>query len=44
MICDTETTDLYGQTIEVAVINAATGRKLMDTLVKPIATITPGTS
>ncbi|WP_332010932.1 3'-5' exonuclease [Streptomyces uncialis] len=35
VILDTETTDLYGRTIEIAVIDAATGRKLMDTLVSP---------
>ncbi|OLO25478.1 DNA polymerase III subunit epsilon [Streptomyces sp. MNU77] len=35
VILDTETTDLYGRTIEIAVIDAATGKKLMDTLVSP---------
>jgi DNA polymerase III epsilon subunit-like protein len=42
VITDTETTDLYGQTIEIAVIDAATGKTLMDTLVKPTTAITPG--
>ncbi|MEU3356139.1 3'-5' exonuclease [Streptomyces sp. NPDC037389] len=42
VVLDTETTDLYGQTIEIAVIDAATGKKLMDTLVKPTVKITPG--
>ncbi|WP_171053399.1 3'-5' exonuclease [Streptomyces marianii] len=42
VILDTETTDLYGQTVEIAVIDTATGRKLMDTLVKPTTKITPG--
>ncbi|MFD0386422.1 exonuclease domain-containing protein [Streptomyces stramineus] len=42
VILDTETTDLYGQTIEIAVIDATTGKKLMDTLVKPTEKITAG--
>ncbi|MGC0397384.1 DNA polymerase III epsilon subunit-like protein [Streptomyces sp. SAI-126] len=42
VIFDTETTDLDGQTIEVAVIDAATGKKLMDTLVKPTEPISDG--
>ncbi|MFE9976415.1 3'-5' exonuclease [Streptomyces hirsutus] len=32
---DTETTDLFGRTVEIAVIDAATGKKLMDILVAP---------
>ncbi|MGW3414610.1 3'-5' exonuclease [Streptomyces sp. NPDC000888] len=35
VVLDTETTDLYGRTVEIAVIDAATGKKLMDTLVNP---------
>ncbi|GHE51488.1 3'-5' exonuclease [Streptomyces capitiformicae] len=42
VILDTETTDLDGQTVEVAVIDAATGKKLMDTLVKPTEPISDG--
>ncbi|MER6113566.1 3'-5' exonuclease [Streptomyces hirsutus] len=34
-VVDTETTDLFGRTVEIAVIDAATGKKLMDTLVDP---------
>ncbi|WP_055691219.1 3'-5' exonuclease [Streptomyces prasinus] len=32
---DTETTGLFGRTVEIAVFDAATGKKLMDTLVNP---------
>ncbi|MFJ4745390.1 3'-5' exonuclease [Streptomyces sp. NPDC088775] len=42
VVLDTETTDLYGRTVEIAVIDAATGRKLMDTLVDPGAPISAG--
>jgi DNA polymerase III epsilon subunit-like protein len=42
VILDTETTDLYGRTVEVAVIDAATGRKLLDTVVNPEAPISRG--
>ncbi|MEU6672290.1 3'-5' exonuclease [Streptomyces sp. NPDC046727] len=42
VVLDTETTDLYGRTVEVAVVDAASGKKLMDTLVQPEAPITPG--
>lgn len=35
VILDTETTDLHGAVIEVAVIDAATGDTLLDTLVDP---------
>jgi DNA polymerase III epsilon subunit-like protein len=35
VVIDTETTDLYGYAVEVAVVDAATGKKLMDTLVNP---------
>ncbi|MFF5393180.1 3'-5' exonuclease [Streptomyces sp. NPDC013012] len=43
VVLDTETTDLYGRTIEIAVIDAATGKKLMNTLVNPgDATISDG--
>ncbi|MGA4800511.1 hypothetical protein [Streptomyces lavendulocolor] len=31
VVLDTETTDLYGQTIELAVVDAATGKVLQDT-------------
>ncbi len=42
VILDTETTNLPGQTVEIAVIDAATGKKLMDTLVKPTEPISDG--
>ncbi|MEV6357938.1 3'-5' exonuclease [Streptomyces hydrogenans] len=42
VVLDTETTDLYGQTIELAVVDAATGKVLQDTLVKPTDLITSG--
>jgi hypothetical protein len=42
VILDTETTDLPGQTVELAVIDGATGKKLMDTLVKPTEPISDG--
>ncbi|POX58845.1 hypothetical protein C3492_35525 [Streptomyces sp. Ru62] len=35
VVLDTETTKLYGRTVEIAVIDAATGKTLMDTLVNP---------
>lgn len=35
VILDTETTDLYGAVIEIAVIDACTGKTLLDTLVNP---------
>ncbi|MEV6425040.1 3'-5' exonuclease [Streptomyces sp. NPDC051662] len=35
VVLDTETTDLVGRIVEIAVIDAATGKKLMDTLVNP---------
>ncbi|MFJ1837802.1 exonuclease domain-containing protein [Streptomyces sp. NPDC088175] len=42
VVCDTETTDLYGRTVEVAVVDAETGKKLMDTLVQPEVPISEG--
>lgn len=42
VILDTETTALDGHTVEIAVIDAATGRKLMGTLVNPDAPISDG--
>ncbi|MFE5841993.1 exonuclease domain-containing protein [Streptomyces niveus] len=42
VILDTETTDLDGRTVEIAVIDAATGKKLMNTLVDPGAPISDG--
>lgn len=42
VILDTETTDLYGRTVEVAVVDAATGKKLLNTLVQPEAPVMPG--
>ncbi|WP_435245213.1 3'-5' exonuclease [Streptomyces tendae] len=42
VVLDTETTDLYGRTVEVAVVDAASGKKLMDTLVQPEAPISSG--
>ncbi|WP_216915239.1 3'-5' exonuclease [Nocardia noduli] len=41
VILDTETTDLYGAVCEIAVIDACTGRTLLDTLVNPGTPITP---
>ncbi|GAB2823073.1 hypothetical protein GCM10027073_61570 [Streptomyces chlorus] len=41
-VVDTETTDLYGRTVEIAVLDAATGEKLMDTLVSPGVPIEDG--
>lgn len=40
VILDTETTDLYGAVCEIAVIDACTGRTLLDTLVNPGTPIT----
>ncbi|UFR07162.1 3'-5' exonuclease [Streptomyces sp. Go40/10] len=42
VILDTETTSLDGQAVEIAVIDAATGKKLMNTLVKPTEPISDG--
>jgi DNA polymerase III epsilon subunit-like protein len=43
VILDTETTDLYGVVIELAVVDAATGETLLDTLVDPAGEpIAPG--
>lgn len=42
VILDTETTDLYGAICEIAVIDACTGKTLLDTLVNPGVPITPG--
>ncbi|MEU9535856.1 3'-5' exonuclease [Streptomyces sp. NPDC048213] len=42
VVLDTETTDLYGQTIELAVVDAASGRVLQNTLVKPTEPISDG--
>lgn len=42
VILDTETTDLFGAICEVAVIDACTGRTLLDTLVNPGVPITSG--
>lgn len=42
VILDTETTDLYGAICEIAVIDAATGKTLLDTLVNPGVPIQPG--
>jgi hypothetical protein len=43
VILDTETTDRRdGRTVEIAVIDAATGKTLMDTLVQPEAPISQG--
>lgn len=35
VILDTETTDLFGAVVEIAVVDASTGRILLDTLVNP---------
>ncbi|MEU9233513.1 3'-5' exonuclease [Streptomyces subrutilus] len=42
VVLDTETTDLYGHTIELGVVDAATGKVLQATLVKPTEPITSG--
>lgn len=44
VLLDVETTALDGQIVEVAIQDAATGRMLLDTLVKPVegVTISPG--
>lgn len=42
VILDTETTDLHGAVCEIAVIDAATGKTLLDTLVNPGVPIQPG--
>lgn len=42
VLLDTETTDLFGAVIEIAVIDAHTGATLLDTLVNPGVPIQPG--
>ncbi|GGM79318.1 hypothetical protein GCM10012275_57360 [Longimycelium tulufanense] len=42
VILDTETTDLYGAVCEIAVIDASTGKTLLNTLVNPGVPIQPG--
>ncbi len=42
VILDTETTDLVGYIVEVAVLDAATGETLLDTLVNPGCPVEPG--
>jgi len=42
VVLDTETTDLYGEVCEVAVIDASTGETLLNTLVNPQAPISVG--
>lgn len=42
VILDTETTDLYGYVVEIAVVDAATGETLLDTLVNPQEPISDG--
>lgn len=42
VILDCETTDLYGAICEIAVIDACTGKTLLDTLVNPGMPIEPG--
>ncbi|MFI6134040.1 exonuclease domain-containing protein [Micromonospora sp. NPDC051141] len=41
VILDTETTDLHGYLVEVAVVDACTGETLLDTLVKPGCEVEP---
>ncbi|MGW5216179.1 3'-5' exonuclease [Streptomyces sp. NPDC004051] len=41
-VVDTETTDLFGRTVEIAVLDVATGKKLLDTLVNPGVPIEDG--
>ncbi|MER6845820.1 3'-5' exonuclease [Streptomyces platensis] len=40
VVLDTETADLDGQIIEIAIMDAATGKPLLDTLVKPSEGVT----
>ncbi|MFF2088640.1 exonuclease domain-containing protein [Nocardia sp. NPDC058176] len=40
VILDTETTDLYGRICEIAIVDACTGKTLLDTLVNPGVPIT----
>jgi len=42
VILDTETTDLDGYVVEIAVVDAGTGQTLLDTLVNPGRPIQPG--
>ena len=42
VIVDTETTDLFGAIVEIAVVDAASGEVLLDTLVRPAAPISEG--
>jgi DNA polymerase III epsilon subunit-like protein len=42
VILDTETTDLAGYVVEVAILDAATGDVLLDTLVNPGCPVEPG--
>jgi DNA polymerase III epsilon subunit-like protein len=42
VILDTETTDLFGAIVEIAVIDTATGKTLLDTLVNPGCPIEAG--
>ncbi len=42
VILDTETTDLVGYVVEIAVLDAATGEVLLDTLVNPGCPVQPG--
>ncbi|SUD49511.1 Exodeoxyribonuclease 10 [Nocardia otitidiscaviarum] len=41
VILDTETTDLFGRVCEIAIIDACTGRVLLDSLVNPGCPISP---
>lgn len=41
VVLDTETTDLAGEIVEIAIIDATTGDVLVDTLVKPSCPISP---
>ncbi|MGI5186486.1 3'-5' exonuclease [Dactylosporangium sp. CA-152071] len=42
VLLDTETTDLFGAVVEIAVVDAHTGATLLDTLVNPGVPIEPG--
>ncbi|MBY8868723.1 3'-5' exonuclease [Streptomyces sennicomposti] len=42
VLIDTETHDLWGSVMEVAVVDCATGEALLDTLVNPEVPVTPG--
>lgn len=44
VILDTETTDFDGEIIEISIVDAASGKTLLDTLVQPLGPICPEAS